>query len=721
MSAAKTSSVPRLDLASRLLLSAMLLLAAAVFTVSGDAWHVGMLTLAAVVGSALVPAFDFSTRSFIYIGLIVLVVLTFLDQAAPVQWERFFFMPSHVLCPSLLLGGAAGLYFRRHEAVIGWVIGCALMALFLAGFVVDLPKGLPRLGLNDPQLWGCQHFWVYYAMAVVLSIAALLPILAGRSRQLRLTTSGRSWQRYAWLGIAFILVLACMQGTAVLMKSQEKLMRKWFMAIFQLDFPRPQPRGGVELADRINLRHPSPLLRDDDRAVVLRVKAAEIPGYLRTRAFTTYHDGQWEKNTSRSRSLSQTEAEGELAFTIFSRTFSDPAGEVAAERLEIYPARRIEVLPAPGDAARFEMFAERVDENQDGALEPSEWRTQAGCIVVRPGRTLDSAFDGPAGEAVSEEYLDVPAGISPALDEYLHPLLGAERQLSDDRRTMAMIVRYFQENFEYDLHTRPAPAEVDPVLAFLGGPRRGHCELFASATVLLLRRAGIPARYVTGFLCHERPRFSGYWVSRLRDAHAWVEAYDRDRDHWVLVESTPGTNAGEESVGGGVNPFSALWDSLAFHWQRLNAMLRRGHVAALIWVGLGLLATLLGWLFLNPWLAPIVWPLTLWLLWRWTRRRWRRRQQDGLTGQRAILSQTYAEICRYLVRLGVDLNPAMTPAELAISCRNKGMTVWAELLEDFSRMRYAIAEPEAGEAEAFRSRAKAMQKERGANSGTGRR
>ncbi|OQC15410.1 MAG: Protein-glutamine gamma-glutamyltransferase [Lentisphaerae bacterium ADurb.Bin082] len=710
MSADKTSSVPRLDLVSRLLLSAMLLLAAAVFTVSGDAWHVGLLTLATVLGSALVPPFDFSTRSFVYVGLIVLVVLTFLDQAAPVQWVRFFFMPSHLLCPSLLLGGAAGLYFRRHEAVIAWVIGCALMALFLAGFVVDLPKGLPRLGLDGAQLWVCQHFWVYYAMAVVLSVAALLPILAGRSRQPRLTAANRNWRRYAWIGVAFILALACMQVMTVLMKSQEKQMRKWFMTIFQLDFPRPQPQGGVELADQINLRHPSPLLRDDDRAVVLRVKAAEIPGYLRTRVFTTYHDGQWEKNTSRSRSLSQTAAEGELAFTIFSRTFSDPDDEAAAERLEIYPAGRIGVLPAPGDAAHFEMFAERVEESQDGALEPSEWRTQAGCIVIRPGRTLDSAFAGPTGEAVSEEYLDVPADISPALDGCLAALLGPDYQPSDARLTMAMIVRYFQENFEYDLHTQSVPAEVDPVLAFLDGPRRGHCELFASATVLLLRRAGIPARYVTGFLCHERLRFGGYWVSRLRDAHAWVEAYDRDRNRWVLVESTPGTNAGEEPAQSGVNPFSALWDSLAFHWQRLNAMLRRGHVAALIWVGLGVMATLLEWLFLNPWLAPIVWPLTLWLLWRWTRRRWRRRRQDGLTGQRAILSQTYAEICRCLARLGVDLNPAMTPAELAASCRNKGMTAWAELLEDFSRMRYAIAEPEASETEAFRSRARALQK-----------
>jgi len=636
--------------------------------------------------------------------------LTLLDQAAPIRWGRFFFMPSHVLCPFFLFSGSAGLYFRRHEAVVGWVVGCALMALFLAGFVVDLPAGLPRLGLDDSQLWVCRHFFSYYAFAVVVSTAVLLLILAGRSRQPRLSAADRGWRRYAWLGLAFLLALACMQVMTGLMKSREKQMRKLFMAIFQLDFPRPPPRGVVDLADRINLRHPSSLLRDDDRAVVLRVKAAAIPGYLRTRAFTTYNDGQWEKNTSLRRQLPQAAAEGELAYTIFSRTAGDPAGGVAAERLEIYPAGRLEVLPAPGDAACFEMFAEQVGENLDGALEPVEWRTQAGCIVVRVGRGLDSAFAGPAGDAVGEEYLAVPLDISPALDDFLRGLLGSDRQPDDDRRTMVMIMRYFRDNFEYDLHTPPAPAAVDPVLAFVGGPRRGHCELFASATVLLLRRAGIPARYVTGFLCQERPWFGGYWVSRLRDAHAWVEAYDRGRGRWVLVESTPGTNAGEASTRAGVNPFSALWDSLAFHWQRLNAMLRRGHVAAVIMVGLGLVAALLGWLFLNPWLAPVAWPLTLWLLWRWAARRWRRRRPDGLTGQRAVLSRTYAEMCRCLARRGVTSESATTPAELATSCRNSGLTAWAELLEDFIRMRYAAAEPEAGEVAAFRDRVRAAQK-----------
>ena len=55
------------------------------------------------------------------------------------------------------------------------------------------------------------------------------------------------------------------------------------------------------------------------------------------------------------------------------------------------------------------------------------------------------------------------------------------------------------------------------------------------------------------------------------------------------------------------------------------------------------------------------------------------------------------------------LNPAMTPAELATSCRNHGLTAWAELLEDFIRMRYAAAEPDSGEVTAFQAKVRAAQ------------
>jgi transglutaminase-like putative cysteine protease len=42
-----------------------------------------------------------------------------------------------------------------------------------------------------------------------------------------------------------------------------------------------------------------------------------------------------------------------------------------------------------------------------------------------------------------------------------------------------------------------------PLARFLLRTRSGHCEYFATATVLLLRQLGIPARYAVGYAVHE--------------------------------------------------------------------------------------------------------------------------------------------------------------------------------------------------------------------------
>ena len=64
----------------------------------------------------------------------------------------------------------------------------------------------------------------------------------------------------------------------------------------------------------------------------------------------------------------------------------------------------------------------------------------------------------------------------------------------------------------------------DPVDMFLFDTRRGFCEHYASAFVVLLRAAGIPARVVTGYQGGEINPRGGYMIVRQSDAHAWAEA-----------------------------------------------------------------------------------------------------------------------------------------------------------------------------------------------------
>ncbi len=72
--------------------------------------------------------------------------------------------------------------------------------------------------------------------------------------------------------------------------------------------------------------------------------------------------------------------------------------------------------------------------------------------------------------------------------------------------------------------TPPRLLERDPIDAFLFDTRRGFCEHYASAFVVLLRAAGIPARVVTGYQGGEINPNGGYMIVRQSDAHAWAEA-----------------------------------------------------------------------------------------------------------------------------------------------------------------------------------------------------
>lgn len=100
------------------------------------------------------------------------------------------------------------------------------------------------------------------------------------------------------------------------------------------------------------------------------------------------------------------------------------------------------------------------------------------------------------------------------------------------------IADYVRGSAEYNLNTGKMPADGDDFAQwFLEESDTGYCVHFATATTVLLRAAGIPARYVEGYLVDAQ---AGETVTVTQaDAHAWVEYYIPNLG-WVPLESTPG-------------------------------------------------------------------------------------------------------------------------------------------------------------------------------------
>ena len=83
---------------------------------------------------------------------------------------------------------------------------------------------------------------------------------------------------------------------------------------------------------------------------------------------------------------------------------------------------------------------------------------------------------------------------------------------------------------------RHQPSKVDCFLTI----KKGYCEYFATAMVMLLRELNVPARYVVGYLPGQK-QADGSWLVERSAAHAWVEVYFPNHG-WLEFDPTPGNS-----------------------------------------------------------------------------------------------------------------------------------------------------------------------------------
>ncbi|MBQ4140365.1 MAG: hypothetical protein IJD70_03415 [Clostridia bacterium] len=163
---------------------------------------------------------------------------------------------------------------------------------------------------------------------------------------------------------------------------------------------------------------------------------------------------------------------------------------------------------------------------------------------------------------VKEEHKDpVPADFSLAANKseykynknketYSFVSAVTDRNVYVQRHELVMeIINYLcdDEKFTYTLYPTVPGEEntLDGIETFLTVTHEGYCVQFASSLALLLREAGIPARYVEGYIASGMRNNRGEEaVSRFKttvrdaDAHAWVEVWF-DGIGWVQYEATP--------------------------------------------------------------------------------------------------------------------------------------------------------------------------------------
>ncbi|MFN0226092.1 transglutaminase-like domain-containing protein, partial [Paenibacillus sp. KR2-11] len=139
------------------------------------------------------------------------------------------------------------------------------------------------------------------------------------------------------------------------------------------------------------------------------------------------------------------------------------------------------------------------------------------------------------------------------------------------------VEEFLQGPYVYSLKdTRVAAGGEDLVDRFLFEHKAGYCDHFSSSMTVLLRAAGVPARWVKGFTPGEVIAASAdaggkpsYTVQvRQRDAHSWVEVYFPQLG-WVPFDPTPplgwasdepkGTEAAAPAAAASASREASLW------------------------------------------------------------------------------------------------------------------------------------------------------------------
>lgn len=272
----------------------------------------------------------------------------------------------------------------------------------------------------------------------------------------------------------------------------------------------------------------------------------------------------------------------------------------------------------------------------------------------------------------------------------------------DPRAFISAILRKFHDE-EYVYTLAPPFYVSNPVDLFMFDGRRGFCEHFASAFVIMLRAGGIPARVVTGYQGGTMNPRGGYMIVRQSDAHAWAEALIDGQ--WQRFDPTAAVSPSRIEIGlGGALPSAdipflariegtwlgnvqLMWDAFNYDWRRNVVGFNRDRQRSLFrdwrldeiapWQAVFVVA-----LIIFAWGAVVVG----WLMWK------RRHQERALV--------LWDDLNRRLASAGLPRHPYEGPLDFA----RRAAARWPQFAIAFSAIGESFAELRYGAIDVTRER-----------------
>jgi protein-glutamine gamma-glutamyltransferase len=527
----------------------MLAAALLLWSWSNDRWWVGGLCLVLLEAVHWVNwRWDFKEKASIVawrlsvLLLVVTMALIFLDGARAQAMPRVFSWLPLILLP---------LQFIESFGTTSGIPVTAFSAISRRNRDRALKHGL---NYRESRL----SFGYVYLFATL--IAAALDPMARNLFFIAGFLAISSWAmisqvRWTWksLGVANYLIIAMACGGAY--AGQQGLIQLYRYIIW----------GGGGGAPRDDLRETSmgdisELKQSPDIKWRLQTMQGPLPRLLRSSSYQSYGNTRWRNLVLPPKSMSfendytalnEIGADEHNTYYIAARNGS--LQENSSSKLKRFHLRgsmpEKSSLPVPGNAASlFGFDFQNLDLNSWGTIrfDPS-FPVADGVVLWDEGRYTERPpwYDD---EQTSPDLI-VQKIERTVIDQEIDKIGLREGTVPERIRKLK---EYFAKNFtytrnkdvanwlrQYNKKKKADDMRYTEIGAFLAQVKRGHCEFFATAGTLMMREAGIPARYAVGFAVKEFDPFTGEAVIRGTHAHAWSRVWDEAAQSWVDADFTP--------------------------------------------------------------------------------------------------------------------------------------------------------------------------------------
>jgi len=270
-----------------------------------------------------------------------------------------------------------------------------------------------------------------------------------------------------------------------------------------------------------------------------------------------------------------------------------------------------------------------------------------------------------------ENYTELPDNISQRIYDLANSI--TEGLTSDYDKAEAIANFFHTSGFKYDLTPRTLPKGKEYNDYFIFESKRGICVHFASAMVILARAAGLPARYVEGFVANEWDPETGKYLIREKDAHAFPEVYISGYG-WMVFEPTVGRD-GSSSRSNGF--FGGLFETVK-------------SIASGMWNFIVIMPFWVKLLFI-PYTIFVLLMLT-WIFFRIRRSIWRKKVLKNQKSQ--AISMIFAKISHLLKKIDLGIEKHETPSGYAVRVLEASGLNLLEFAENFNKYKYGGLEPD---------------------------